>query len=194
MPSDGLDVFDFDGTLIRANSFRVITARFFSELFRRGRALTLLKVGGLSVLRKCGLISHLPYKRRIARLFERTLSERQKRQICQAVFDRYINPAVYEEFLRRDRCLISTAAPYAYISRISFGKPVPTLCALEPCGRLPDESNFGMGKVDNLRAYLKGEDIRLDTFFTDNPSDDGPLVDLSKTAFKVHDGRMTRLK
>lgn len=194
MPSEGLDVFDFDGTLIRVNSFREITARFLAELLRRGRALTLLKVGGLSVLRKCGLMSHLPYKRRIAELFERTLSERQKRRICQAVFDRYVNRMVYDEFLRRDRCLISTSAPYAYVSRISFGKQVPTLCALEPCGRLPDDSNFGQGKVDNLRAYLKTEDICLDTFFTDNPSDDGPLVNLSKEAFRVDDGRMTRLK
>jgi len=194
MQNDGLTVFDFDGTLIRVNSFFETTKRFVSMLAKRGRLGSLIRIGFLYAMRKCRIISHLVFKKRVTELFEGTLSEREKRYLCQSVFDENLNDLVHKEFVDSENCLVSTAAPFSYISRIAFGRQVPVICSLHPDPHLPDKGNFGDGKVTNLKAYLQVDNLRIHTLFTDSLSDDAALIDISERVFLVDQGQVERAK
>ncbi len=194
MPLSPLNVFDFDGTIIRVNSFREITKRLVRVLLNKGRLPALLELGALYALRRCRLISHLSFKERVVAIFERSLTEPEKKRVCQAAFDVHVNRAVYDRLLSLSNCIICTASPFAYVSRISLAKQVPVICALDPGGRWPDRGNNGRGKAVNLRAFLGREDIHIDCFHTDNPVDDRALVDLAKHTYLVDRDRMEQLK
>lgn len=194
MPAKVANVFDFDGTLIRVNSFREITKRFLIKLLARGRVLAAARIVLLYAARKCRYLDHLAFKKKVVAIFETALPETVKQTLCQSVFDANVNESVYRELLSRDECVISTASPFAYISRVEFSRKVPIISSLDTENVYPDSSNQGRGKVVNLRAHLKAEHFEIGCFFTDNPVDDKPLADVSETVMLVDDGRLRRLK
>ena len=194
MPARVANVFDFDGTLICVNSFREITKRLLVELLARGRVLAASRIVLLYAARRCRCLDHLAFKKRIVAVFETALPETVKRTLCQSVFDAYVNELVYRELLSRDECMISTASPFAYMSRVEFSKEVPVISSRDTENGYPDGSNQGQGKVVNLRAHLKAEHFEIGCFFTDDPVDDKPLVDVSETVMLVDDGCLRRLK
>jgi hypothetical protein len=194
MPAKVANVFDFDGTLIRVNSFREITKRLLVTLLARGRVLAATRIVLLYAARKCRCLGHLAFKRRVVAIFETALPETVKQTLCQSVFDAHVNESVYRELLSRDECVISTASPFAYISRVEFSRKVPIISSLDTEDSYPDSSNQGPGKVVNLRAYLKAERFEIGCLFTDDPVDDKPLIDVSETVMLVGDGCLRRLK
>ena len=194
MPARVANVFDFDGTLIRVNSFREITKRFFVKLLSRGRVLTATRIALLYVARKCHCLDHLTFKREVVRIFEKVLPEADKQALCQSVFDAHVNESVYSELLSRDECVVSTACPFAYISRVAFPRDVPIISSLDAEKGYPDRTNQGPGKVVNLGTYLKAERFEIGCLFTDDPVEDKPLIDVSETVMLVADGRLVRLK
>ncbi len=194
MQSDGLNVFDFDGTLIKVNSFREITKRFSIILLKNVRTVPLLAISTWYMLRKCGIIPHLKFKQHIVNIFEKSLTEEEKKGICQAVFDDNVNQAVLELMFNSDNCIICTAAPFAYISRVSLNKHVPIISSLDPENPFPDISNFGAGKIENLKAYFKEKDVRVVNFYTDNTRDDQALIDFSVNAFVVKGDCVSKVK
>lgn len=194
MRLENLNVFDFDGTLIKVNSFREITKRLSIILLKNVRTIPLLAISTWYMLRKCGIIPHLKFKQHIVNIFEKSLTEEEKKGICQAVFDDNVNQAVLELMVNSDNCIICTAAPFAYISRVSFNKHVPIISSLDPENRFPDISNFGAGKIKNLKAFFKGKDIQVENFFTDSNKDDQALIDFSVNAFVVKGSRIIKVK
>jgi hypothetical protein len=194
MPRKGLTVFDLDGTIIRVNSFREITRRFALYLLIHGRVRALFRVGRLYAMRRLGILSHLAFKERIVDVFERSLAEPQKEHLCESTFSRYVNRPVRDKMSGSTDCIVSTAAPFAYVSRMSFAKQVPVISALDPSGTLPEKDNFGSGKIANLKAYLDGNDLSIETFFTDSLVDDQPLVDLANHVLLVDRGRIRQFK
>ena len=194
MQPDNLNVFDFDGTLIKVNSFREINKQFLLTLLRKLRIVSFLTVVILYIVRKCGVFSHLAFKRRIVDIFEQTLAEKDKKSICQAVFDRYINEPVFQRMIGMNDCIICTTAPFAYMSRLSFGREVIIISSLDATNYFPDKSNFGPAKVENLKAYFKGKDIRVANFFTDNSIDDYALIDFCQNAFIVEGDNIRKIK
>lgn len=194
MRLENLNVFDFDGTLIKVNSFREITKRLSIILLKNVRTVPLLAISAWYILRKCGIIPHLKFKQHIVNIFEKSLTEEEKKGICQAIFDGNVNQAVLELMVNSDNCIICTAAPFAYISRVSFHKDVPVISSLDPENSFPDISNFGAGKIENLKAYCKGKDFQVTNFFTDSSTDDQALIDFSVNAFVVKGDRVTKVK
>jgi hypothetical protein len=194
MRPDNLNVFDFDGTLVKVNSFREITRRLLVTLLTKFKIASFLMVLALYVVRKCSILSHLAFKRQIVNIFEQALTEQEKKRICQAVLDEDINVSVFQKMIDMDNCIICTTAPFAYMSRLSFGKEIPIISSLDSQNSFPDKSNFGPAKVENLKAYFKGKDIRVVNFFTDNKLDDHALVDLCENAFVVEGGNIRKIK
>jgi hypothetical protein len=194
MRPENVTVFDFDGTLIKVNSFREITKRLSIILLKNFQIVPLLAISTWYILRKCGIIPHLKFKQHIVNIFEKSLTEEEKKGICQAVFDDNVNQAVLELMVKLDNCIICTAAPFAYISRVSFNKYVPVISSLDPENGFPDISNFGAGKIENLKAFFKRKDIQVENFFTDSNTDDQALIDFSANAFLVEGDRVTKVK
>lgn len=194
MRPENLNVFDFDGTLIKVNSFREITRRFSIILLKKFHLTSILSMMGWYAIRKCGIISHLKFKQHIVNIFEKSLTEEEKRAICQKVFDNNVNKAVFEQMVNFDNCIICTAAPFAYVSRVSFNKDVTIISSLDPENRFPDITNYGAGKIKNLKAFFKGKDIQVENFFTDSNNDDQALIDFSANAFVVKSDCVTKVK
>jgi hypothetical protein len=194
MPAKVANVFDFDGTLICVNSFREITRRFLIKLLARGCVWAAMRIALLYAARRCRCLDHLAFKKRVVAVFETALPETVKQTLCQTVFDAHVNESVYRELLSRDECVISTASPFAYISRVEFSRKVPIISSLDRANGYPDSSNQGLGKVVNLRAHLKAEHFEIGCLFTDDPVDDKPLIDVSETVMLVADGRLVQLK
>jgi phosphoserine phosphatase len=193
MQPENLNVFDFDGTLINVNSFKEISKKFSLVLLRKLQVVALFRLIRWYIIRKLNLIPHLQFKQQVVNIFEEALSEKEKRNITQAVFDSNINENVFELMLNTDNCIISTAAPYAYVSRISFAKVVVVLTSLAPHNNLPDPANYGSGKVENIKAYFMGEDIRVTNFYTDSV-DDQAMVEFSQNAYMVKRGLIEKIK
>jgi hypothetical protein len=194
MRPDSLNVFDFDGTLIRCNCFREISRDFLAALLKKCNLMTFLNVIIWFILRKFGIISHFVFKRHVVGIFEKALSEPIRKDICQSVFDNNVNRTIFDRMINSDNCIICTTAPFAYISRIYFGKDIPFISALDPQNRFPDATNFGEAKVVNLKAYFKNENIHVVNFFTDNEIDDRPLINLAVNAFVVKNDRLMKMK
>ncbi|MFA5238852.1 MAG: haloacid dehalogenase-like hydrolase [Phycisphaerae bacterium] len=194
MQPEELNVFDFDGTLIRVNSFREISKKVLTKLLKKFRFGYSLAIIVWFVLRKCGIISHFVFKQHIVSIFEKSLTEPEKRDICQSVFDDNINKHVFDRMANFDNCIICTAAPFSYISRICLGRDVPVICALDPTNSSLDATNLGAAKVANLKRYFDGKNIRVANFFTDERTEDQPLIDLATNAFVVESDRVTKVK
>lgn len=194
MHCDPLDVFDFDGTLIRGNSFTQINKLLLVSLLRAWRIRSIVGVLVHYAARRLGLASHLKFKRYIVGVFENALPEDEKARICQFAFDENVNTHVLDRMLGSPNCVISTAAPHAYISRISLGRKVPIISSIDPHNDYPDTGNFGPGKALNLTCYFRGRSICVNNFFTDNPVDDKSLVDLSTHAYVVENNSLVKIK
>ena len=190
----GLTIFDLDGTLIRVNSFREISKRFILRLLKKGYLFAFVRVLLLYVLRKCGLRSHMNFKKSVVDLFENILSEPEKQCICESVFNTYVNKAVFCVFLNAPAPIVSTASPHAFISRMPLPSHTRIISALHPNDNVPDKSNFGRAKFENLKSYLNINNIRIDAFFTDSLVDDKPLIDISEAVFLVFNGCLERYK
>jgi len=193
MQAKGLNVFDFDGTLIRVNSFKEVNRRLLLKLIRHRR------IGGAACLvfwyfvRKAGIMSHLSFKKKAVALFEHALSEGEKTALVQGVFEENLNKNVYAIMNAASNCIVSTSAPFAYMSRLSFGADVMVICSLHPDASLPDPANFGAGKCENIGARLKGQEINVVNVYTDS-FDDQPLIDCAENAYLVRDGKLEQYK
>lgn len=194
MQPENLDVFDFDGTLIQVNSFREITKRFSIVLLKKVQIVHLWALSFWYVLRKAGIISHIAFKQRVVKIFEESLSEQEKQRICQVVFDDNANKALLERMADSKNCVVCTTAPFAYVSRVSFNKIVPVISSLDPGGRFPNAANYGVGKIENLKAYFKEEGVRVINFFTDSLTDDRALIEFAVNAFLVNGEDITKVK
>ncbi len=190
---NNLSVFDLDGTLIAVDSFVEVTKVMMGVLLRNHNLWTLLPLTTWCCLRKARLVSHLSFKRKVVRIFERALKEADRQRIVNDVFVNNINKPVFDLMLKADNCLITTASPYAYTSRMPFGRKVVVISSLMPGYPLPCPLNFREGKVDNIKAYLGTDDIRVANFYTDSDNDQA-LVDISDNAFLYRDGELARLK
>lgn len=182
MRPDNLNIFDLDGTLIKVNSFKEINKQLIFILLRKFQFYPIIKLLVWYFIRKLRIVSHLEFKQYAVNIFEKTLAEKEKRNIVKHVLDENINQPVYDLMLKADNCLISTAAPFAYVSRMCFRKDVIIISSLDPQNSFPDPSNFGAGKVTNIKNYFKGDDIRIVNFYTDS-MDDQALIELSVNAF-----------
>ncbi|MHC4213037.1 MAG: HAD family hydrolase [Planctomycetota bacterium] len=194
MQAEKLDVFDFDGTLIKVNSFREVTKIFTIMLVKKLKMIPILALAFWYILRRARIIAHLAFKQHVVEIFEQTLSEQEKRSVCQSVFIHNLNKSMLERFATSENCIICTASPYAYMSRISFDKVVPVISALDPEGKFPDKANFGPGKIENLNAYFSEKRICVMNFFTDNSDDDRPLIDFAENAFVVKGDYIMKIK
>lgn len=192
MPASEVSVFDFDGTLIRVNSFKEVNKRLLLRLVRKGKVRWAGTLAIWYLLRKAGLISHMRFKKRAVAVFEMALSESEKTDLVQEVFDENVNEHVYAIIQLTENCVISTSAPFAYMSRIAFGREVMVISSLEPEGRFPDAANFGAGKVRNLRA-ITGDELTILNAYTDS-LDDEPLMACAKNAYLVSGERIERYK
>lgn len=189
-----LNIFDFDGTLVEVNSFKEISKNLAFTLCQKLRIAALFELVIWYFSRKLNIISHLSFKQRVVDIFEKSLAEEEKKHICQTVFDNNVNKAVLEQMLKSDNCVICTASPFAFISRISFNKNITMIGSLDPQRNLCDPSNFGTGKIENLKAYFTDKNIQVASFYTDSNSDDQALIDFSVNAFVVEGGRIKKIK
>jgi hypothetical protein len=193
MPPEVIDVFDFDGTVINANSFRDITKKTLLLLFKKLRFKPIGVFVGTLILRRIGILSYNNFKTRAVNIFEEELTQEEKCRICKSVFDENINACVLERLIASQRGVICTASPYAYISRMSFGKDITIISAFDPRGLLPDAANLGEGKVKNLIAYFGSDKIRVANFYTDS-FDDQPMIDFAENAFMCSSGQIRKIK
>lgn len=193
MPPEVIDVFDFDGTLINANSFREITKKTLLLLLKKLRLKPIGVLIGVFILRRIGVLPYNDFKMRVVKIFEEELSQEEKSNICKLVFDENINAGILARLIASKCGVISTASPYAYMSRIPFGKDITIISAFEPQGILPDAANFGSGKVKNLIAYFGSDKIRVANFYTDS-LDDKPMIELAENAFICRDGQIRKIK
>jgi phosphoserine phosphatase len=193
MQPDAIDVFDLDGTVIKANSFREITKKMLLLLLKKLKFNPALILIGAFILRRMRVLSYIALKTRAVNTFEKELTQEEKHDICQSVFDENVNGSVLERVLASEYSVICTASPYPYVSRMSFGKDVTILSALDPRGFLPDAANLGQGKVKNLIAYFGNDKIRVANFYTDS-FDDQPMIDFAENAFMCSGGHIRKIK
>ena len=161
MRADAVDVFDLDGTLIRVNSFREITKKVILLLFKKFKLKSAFALVGAITLRRMRILSHLAFMKHAVGIFERELTPQEKTCVCQSVFEENVNKNLAEQMFASKNCVISTAAPYQYVSRMSFGKDIAVISALDPHLPLPDAANLGEGKVRNLMACLVGTSPKI---------------------------------
>lgn len=193
MQPDKLNVFDLDGTLIKVNSFKEIGKSLVFIFFRK------VKIGALSQLltwyfvRKLRIISHLKFKQRAVDIFEENLTEEEKQNLVQSIFCDNINRNVFEQMLKAENCIICTACPFAFASRMSFKPDAVVISSIDPNKNFPDPANFGPGKVDNLKSFFQTGNICVLNFYTDS-TDDQELIDFSCNVFMVKNGDLIKLK
>jgi hypothetical protein len=193
MPSDGWSVFDLDGTLIGVNSFREIARRSLRIMIRKGLFRSFSVLLGYYGLRRLGVYTHLEFKKKVIRLFESCFGEDMKSAIATSIFHQHLNSQVYQRYLAMDDCLVSTACPYAFVSRMPLKKGGIVISSCHPEQGLPSEDNFKQGKVDNLRAFWKTDRIQIDCLYTDS-EDDRPLMDCAERVYMVRDGIPVQVK
>ena len=105
-----------------------------------------------------------------------------------------VNKPVLDRMVDSESCIVCTAAPLAYVFRMSLGADVPFIRSLDHQKDSPGTANVAAGKVENLKACFRGKCIRVVNFFTDSSTDDRALIDLSVNAFIVKYGLITHTK
>lgn len=191
---DNINIFDLDGTLISVDSFVDITKLMLMNLFKCVELSFFIPLFFYCALRKLNLISHLNFKRKVVDIFDKAFNEDQKQDMVSKVFSSNIIKSVYDIMLKSDNCIISTASPFAFTSRMNFRKEVLVLSSLMPDAEYPSPLNLSEGKVANLKYYFGDNDIRIRNFYTDSKLD-GPLIELSLNAFMCgKDGCLTKIK
>ena len=188
-----IDVFDFDGTIIKINSFRRISRDLCIRLARKKQMIPLIKLILLYLKRRLLILDHLTFKKQVTDIFEKSIPEQQKRYICQSVYENNINPEVIKELRKSENSLISTSAPFSYISRISFGTSASIISSLEPANTLPDPANYQQGKLNNILAFYSGKKVIIRNVYTDS-RDDQPLIDAAENVYLVKAGNICIIK
>jgi hypothetical protein len=183
MPSNALHVFDLDGTLLRVNSFRVITKMVLGHWAMTGCWLSACYVIIAWILRRAHLISHLRFKQIVVDAFEQHLDEDAKRSLIRQVVDRYGNSRVIGIFRKSPRRVICTAAPWSFASRMDFGADAVLISALDVKNPNDDPSNIGPAKLVNLKRRFDG-DADVQVLYTDS-LEDAPLIESARSAFLV---------
>jgi len=193
MQTNDLNVFDLDGTLIRVNSFKEISKKLGFTLLKKLKIISLSSLIGWYLMRKLGFIKHPMFKRQVVNIFEKNLIEEEKQNIVQTILRDNINRDIFEHMLKADNCVISTASPFAFASRMSFKPDTILISSLDSKNNFPDPANFGPGKVENLKFYFKDKCIRVSNFYTDS-TDDQELVNFSANAFMVKEDSLIKIK
>jgi len=193
MHPDKLNVFDFDGTLINVNSFRALNKKFLLLLLKKLYLISFIKMVIYYIVRKCGFISHFQFKKFVVQIFEKSLVEYEKKIIIQRIFEDKKNQIIYDIMKNSDNVILTTAAPYAYISRITFNIDEMIYISSLNNANFPDQTNFKEGKVKNIQWLFQGKRISINNFYTDS-FDDKPLIDFSLNAFMVKDGNLIKIK
>jgi len=189
-----IDVFDLDGTIISVNSFRCIGKILVWLLVRKGRFNDAARILKNFFLRKIGVIPHIEFKRFVVEVFETLLSEEEKSRICKNIFEGNVNKAVLKRLYESENALISTACPYAFVSRMPIKADIPIISSLDLKNRLSDEENYRQGKLANLRTFLGNPDeLRIRNLYTDS-YDDKALMDISENVYIVKNGSLKKLR
>ncbi|HPS55243.1 MAG TPA: hypothetical protein PLP05_06575 [Sedimentisphaerales bacterium] len=193
MQPDKLNVFDLDGTLIKVNSFKEISKSLVFILFRKVKIRALSRLIAWYFVRKLKIISHLKFKQCVVDVFEENLAEEEKQNLVQMVFCDNINRNVFDLMLKAENCVISTASPFSFASRMTFKPDAVLISSIYPNKKFPDLANFGPGKVENLKFFFKASNISVLNFYTDS-TDDQELIDFSCSVFMVKNGCVIKLK
>jgi len=194
LDSNNLNVFDLDGTLISVDSFVEITKSMSLALFKKYDLKRFLFLASCCVMRKLNLISHLNLKRKVVTVFEQAFNENEKRELVTDVFTNNIIESVYDKMLKSENCIISTASPFSFISRMNFGKEIAMISSLMPDTGYPSCLNLSESKVENMRYYFGDNNFRIVNFYTDSELD-RPLIDMSLNAFMCNEhGDMNKIK
>lgn len=174
-------VVDLDGTLIRANSFRLFIRFLAARLRRRGGWGSLAEIAGLLAARRLRLISHVRMKHPIHLLALRLMSEADIDEFTDRLLP-YINIGLLDELRRLQGegwvTLLATAAPDFYIPSLcrKLGFDAWTATAAAPTLRTYEE-NRSARKRDRALSLALGKGWRIAAVATDHP-DDLPLLRL----------------
>lgn len=182
LDSNNLNVFDLDGTLISVDSFVEITKSMSLALLKKCDLRGFLFLVSYCVMRKLNLISHLDLKRKVVTIFEQTFNENEKRDLVTDVFKNNIVERVYDKMRKSENCIISTASPFSFTSRMNFGKETLVISSLMPDTGYPSCLNLSEAKIENLKYYFGDDNFRIVNFYTDSKLDK-PLIDISLNAF-----------
>ena len=193
MRVNDLNVFDLDGTVLRANSFKEVGKALVCTLLKKKKLFTVFNISSWYFARKLNLIEHLKFKRHIVNIFEKELTEEQKNKIVHSVWYDNINNEVLDRMLKAPNCVLSTSAPFSFVKRMPLSDSVSIISALDYTKKYPDDGNYGSGKLENLKYYFKEKTITVSNFYTDS-IDDQCLIDFSVNAFMVTNGCITKVK
>lgn len=193
MQPDNLNVFDLDGTLIKVNSFKEVSKKLVITLIKKYKFISLSHLIIWYLIRKLGFVEHLKFKQKVVDIFEGNLTEEEKVNIIQTLLDDNINKKIFEEMLKAENCVISTASPFAFASRMSFKPDTILISSLDSKNNFPDPANFGPGKVENLKFYFQNNNVRVSNFYTDS-DDDQDLIDFSVNVFMVKEDSLIKIK
>ena len=193
MRVNNLNVFDLDGTVLRANSFKEVSKELVGMLLKKKKLLTVFDIASWYFARKLNLIGHLKFKRHIVNIFENKLDGEQKTKIIHSVWYDNINNEVLDRMLKAENCVLSTSAPFSFVKRMPLSDSLTIISALDDTKNYPDEGNFGSGKLENLKHYFEEKPITVSNFYTDS-IDDQCLIDFSVNAFMVTNGDITKVK
>lgn len=183
-----IDVFDFDGTLIRVNSFSAICKLMLSLCLTKGLFINALTILILYMARRIGYFNHIQFKIKMMCFMKKYFSEQEQQAMIQGIFIKNSNKDILQKLYSSANPVICTTAPHAYISKLEFEKPITVISSLSPEEYIVDRSNQSTGKVNNLLAYLKSDDLRIANFYTDDLQDDGPVAIHAQTTYLVKNG------
>lgn len=187
-----INVFDLDYTILNTNSFREITKYLIIYLLKNKRIQYVFNIMLLIILRKIKTISHLSFKQKTLDIFENTLSENIKSELVNKVIKPHVNRNVLDILKSTNNCVITTASPLQYLSRMDLKSDSILIGSLDPLKRFPDPSNFRGGKLTNLMWYFNNNFI-IDNFYTDS-FDDQPLIDVSNNTYMYKESKLIKIK
>lgn len=187
-----LDVFDFDGTLIRANSFSVICKKMLSSCLNKGSFINVLTILLLYIARRAGYFNHIDFKNKMMLFMSKYFSEKEQQEMIQDIFIKNSNKDILEKLYSATNPIVSTAAPYIYMSKLVFKKPITVISSLSPEDYIVDRTNQGLGKVKNLMSYFKSNELCILNFYTDDLSEyeDAAVAKCARTTYIVKNGRI----
>jgi HAD superfamily phosphoserine phosphatase-like hydrolase len=169
-------IFDFDKTLIRADSFRLFSYIASEKLYKK--AVVFL----LSLLCKANLLNNKKYKELILRMFWQNKSESKKEKIIQKLYsklsqyenEKVINPL--ENHLKRyHKVIVLSASPIfylkSYIERWSEKIEVYGTKVRVQNGKLRVTNLHGEEKLVRAKSIISKDKLDHIWVYTDNLSD-----------------------
>ena len=176
---------DFDGTLIKVNSFPKWVLFILQKLFFSFKYTLFFKIGILLLKRKLGLTSHILFKQRLE-------SVKYPNEWIDEFLDILLRKSINHHVMKEvnnlqstvDKFIITTAAPCCYASRLSIAmaryssSEFDVLCSHIKESCLVDNYEFNKVHLVN-KAYGSKNRIVL---FTDS-KDDLPLAEISEFVY-----------